>query len=46
MAEETRRREALEAMAWQFAYRSHKGGRLTLNTMGLSALEEAFEALG
>lgn len=41
-------RDALESMAWQFAYRSRalRDGRRLLTTGGLSALEEAFAALG
>ena len=37
---------ALQAMVWQFAYRGHKGKSRMLHTGGLSALEEAFDALG
>lgn len=39
-------RDALEGMVWQFASRTMIDGRRALSTMGLSALEEAFEALG
>jgi hypothetical protein len=39
-------REALEAMVWQFAYRTLVDGRRSLTTIGLSALEDAFVALG
>lgn len=39
-------REALEGMVWQFAARFAKDGRRYLGTSGLSALEDAFEALG
>jgi hypothetical protein len=45
-AEAARYREALEDIAWQFAYPGSKDGRLVLSTGGLSALESAFEALG
>jgi len=38
-------REALEGMVWQFGYRGVKSGRPIIWTGGLSALEEAFEAL-
>ena len=38
--------EALESMVWQFAYRGVKGRKLMIWTGGLSALEEAFEAIG
>ena len=37
---------ALESMTLQFAYRTLVRRRRNLNTGGLSALEEAFEALG
>ena len=39
-------REALESMVFQFGYRGVKNGQPTIWTGGLSALEEAFEALG
>ena len=39
-------RDALEAMAYQFAYSAVKDGQPALRTGGVSALEEAFEALG
>lgn len=39
-------REALESMVWQFAHQCQKDGRPALGTMGLSALEGAFDALG
>jgi hypothetical protein len=39
-------REALEDMAWQFAYKGVKNGKSVLHTGGLSALESAFIALG
>ena len=39
-------REALESMVWQFGYRGVKNGKPNIHTGGLSALEEAFEALG
>lgn len=38
--------QALESMVWQFAYRGVKDSKLALFTGGLSALEEAFSALG
>jgi hypothetical protein len=41
-----RLREALEGMVWQFAHRSVRDGHRSLSTMGLSALEDAFEVLG
>ena len=37
---------ALESMVWQFGHRGTKNGKLIIWTGGLSALEEAFEALG
>ena len=37
---------ALESMVRQFAYEGHKNGRPAYGTGGLSALEEAFSALG
>jgi hypothetical protein len=37
---------ALEGMVWQFAYPGVKSGKPVLGTGGLSALEEAFRALG
>ena len=37
---------ALESMVWQFSYRGTKNGKSILYTGGLSALEEAFSALG
>jgi hypothetical protein len=43
---ETGLREALEGMVWQFAHRFARNGRRYLGTMGLSALEDAFAALG
>lgn len=39
-------KEALEAMVWQFAYRDTKDGQPILFSGGLSALEDAFNALG
>lgn len=39
-------REALESMVWQHAHRGVKDGKPSLYTGGLSANEEAFEALG
>jgi hypothetical protein len=39
-------KEALESMIWQFAYRGIRNKKPVLYTGGLSALEEAFEALG
>ena len=39
-------REALESMVWQFAYRGVINGKRVLETGDLSALEQAFEALG
>lgn len=39
-------REALESMVLQFGNRGTKNGKPTLYTGGLSALEDAFEALG
>lgn len=39
-------KEALESMVWQFAYRGVKDNKPILWTAGLSALEEAFDALG
>lgn len=39
-------RDALESMVWQFAYRRAENGFPVLATGGLSALEEAFAALG
>lgn len=39
-------REALEKMAWQFAYRGVIEGKSVLHTGGLSALIDTFEALG
>ena len=38
--------EALESMVYQFGYRGVKDGKPMIGTGGLSALEEAFEALG
>jgi len=39
-------RDALEAMVWQFGYQGVRDGKPIIWTGGLSALEEAFEALG
>ena len=39
-------KEALIDMMWQFAYRGTYEGRENLHTGGLSALEDAFSALG
>ncbi len=39
-------KEALESMVWQFGYRGVKNKKPVIHTGGLSALEEAFEALG
>lgn len=44
--EESRIKEALEDMVYQFAYDSVKDGVPVLHSGGLSALEYAFEALG
>ena len=41
-----RYKEALESMVWQFAHRDTKDNKSIMWTGGLSALEEAFEALG
>lgn len=41
----TELRAALEAMCWQFAYRTVKDGKRCLSDGGLSALEEAFAVL-
>ena len=47
MADDAERmRAALESVAWQFANHGVRDGRLVLWTMGLSALEHAFAALG
>ena len=46
MSDESAIREALEGMMYQFAYASVKDGQPALSTGGLSALEDAFEALG
>jgi len=39
-------KEALESMVWQFGYRGLRGKRQMIYSGGLSALEEAFDALG
>jgi hypothetical protein len=39
-------KEALESMVWQFGYRGISDGKSAICNGGLSALEEAFEALG
>ena len=39
-------REALIDMVWQFAYEGTKNGKGVMRTGGLSALEDAFVALG
>jgi hypothetical protein len=39
-------KEALEIMVWQFGHRVVSSGRLAIICGGLSALEEAFDALG
>ena len=39
-------RDALTNMVWQFGYRGVKNRKPIIHTGGLSALEEAFEALG
>ena len=39
-------REALEGMVWQFGYHSVHDNKPAIHTGGLSALEDAFEALG
>lgn len=39
-------KEALESMVYQFGYRGVKDGKPCIGTGGLSALEEAFFALG
>ena len=41
-----RLKDALEDMVYQFGYRSVIGGKRCFTTGGLSALENAFEALG
>ncbi len=41
-----RLREALEGMVWQFAHRTVSGKKRYLSAGGLSALEEAWDALG
>jgi hypothetical protein len=46
MTHEEELKEALHSMVWQFANVGKKKGRLVLHTGGLSALEEAFSALG
>ena len=44
--ENTRLRECLEGMAWQFAHEFERDGQHYLGTMGLSNREWAFEVLG
>lgn len=39
-------KEALECMVWQFGYRGVVDGKPTIWSGGLSALKEAFDALG
>lgn len=39
-------REALEAVLWQTAYRTHVNGHAALSTSGLSSYEVAFSLLG
>ena len=39
-------KEALEGMVWQFGFRDTVNDRLAITNGGLSALEEAFDALG
>lgn len=39
-------KDALESMVWQFAHRTTVNERIALSAGGLSAMEEAFEALG
>jgi hypothetical protein len=39
-------KEALESMVWQFGYRGVKDGKPCIGTGGMSALEDAFFALG
>lgn len=39
-------KEALESMIWQFGYRGVKDGKPIIGTGGMSALENAFDALG
>ncbi len=39
-------KDALEGMVWQFGYRVTFRERLAITNGGLSALEEAFDALG
>lgn len=39
-------KDALESMVWQFGYQGVKDGKPMFATGGLSALEEAFSALG
>jgi len=46
MPDATEWREALEGMVFQFAYRGMKGDQRILHCGGLSALEQAFTALG
>ena len=41
-----RYKESLTSMVWQFGYRGVKDGKPAIHTGGLSALEDAFEALG
>ena len=38
--------EAIESLIWQFGFRVIVGDKPAITTGGLSALEEAFEALG
>lgn len=44
--EELTVRAALEEMVYQFGYEAVKDGQPAIGTCGLSALEDAFEALG
>ena len=39
-------RETVKALVWQFAYRGNDDNRRWLSTGGLSALKDAFKALG
>lgn len=39
-------REIVKALVWQFAYRGNDDNRRWLSTGGLTALKDAFEALG
>jgi len=39
-------RESLESMVWQYGFRGVRDGKPVIHTGDMSALEEAFEALG